>query len=198
MCPATGGASRPARPAASRQRSGAQASCVLQDAFNGQCNAATQVGSARPPAALPPLARPSPGSSSLPARPAGAPLRCWRRFGRQPYRTCLKNPFRNPTARGDARRRAAQVGQANCSAAAGCAWQLDYGNGNPYNGFCYNAAASAACAAQGANAVACQALRDPATNLQMCSTQQARRARAWAGFEMCSMQQARARRGGRL
>lgn len=67
-----------------------------------------------------------------------------------------------------------QMGQANCSMSAGCAWQLDYSAQNPYNGFCYNATATAACQALGSSMVACETLRDPATNLQMCNVQQAR------------------------
>ena len=67
-----------------------------------------------------------------------------------------------------------QMGQANCSLSAGCAWQLDYSAQNPYNGFCYNATATAACQALGSSMVACETLRDPATNLAMCNVQQAR------------------------
>ena len=68
----------------------------------------------------------------------------------------------------------AQEGQANCTTLPGCAWQLQYGAGFPFNGFCYNASATALCAAQGGSAFACESLRDPGTNLQMCSVQQAR------------------------
>ena len=68
----------------------------------------------------------------------------------------------------------AQEGQANCTALPGCAWQLQYGAGFPFNGFCYNASAAGLCGAQGGSAVACEGLRDPATNLQMCNVQQAR------------------------